>query len=339
MVGTRHLATLLHAAEQHHARLVLVGDPAQLPEIDAGGLFGHVAHHADAALAGNRRQQADWERDALAALRAGQIGPALGAYLQHGRVHIDPTPAERTDRIVEDYLSARHVLTGPDDVLVLTATRAHAARLNTAIRDTLHATGRLGPDQLDVDTPDGPRGYSTGDQVIVTRNDPTRGLLNGDRATVTTLHPDRGALTILTRDGRDLTLPGPYLADGRLDHAYALTVHKAQGQTSQITLVAAAPSMTRETAYTALSRGRLGNYLYLTPDPNTSSGADAVGAWITDTALAQTAHAIHRTGAHQLATDLQSTALAAAARRPQMSGLHSAPQPPGHEAAGFGIGR
>jgi hypothetical protein len=309
MVGTRDLATLLAAAEQQHSRLVLVGDPAQLPEIDAGGLFGHLARHPDAALADNRRQQTDWERDALAALRAGRTGPALGAYLQHGHVHIDPTPADRTDRIVEDYLLARQVLTGPDDVLVLTATRAHAAHLNTAIRDTLRATGHLGTDQLHVDTVDGPRGYSSGDQVLVTRNDPSRGLLNGDRATVTTLHPDHGALTIQLRDGRDLTLPGPYLADGRLDHAYALTVHKAQGQTSQLTLVAAAPSMTRETAYTALSRGRLGNYLYLTPDPDTPTPADAVGAWIADTALAETAHAIHRTSAHQLATDLRSVAV------------------------------
>ena len=32
-------------------------------------------------------------------------------------------------------------LTGADDVLVLTATRAHAAHLNTAIRNTLHTAG------------------------------------------------------------------------------------------------------------------------------------------------------------------------------------------------------
>jgi hypothetical protein len=53
-------------------------------------------------------------------------------------------------------------------------------RLNTAIRDALRATGRLGADQLDIDTPGGPRGYSTGDQVNVTRNDPSRVLLSGD---------------------------------------------------------------------------------------------------------------------------------------------------------------
>jgi hypothetical protein len=82
--------------------------------------------------------------------------------------------------------------------------------------------------------------------------------------------------------------------------------------------------MTRETAYTALSRGRLGNYLYLTPDPDTPTptGADAVGAWIADTALAQTAHAIHRTSAHQLATALRSVAVPPmAAERSSLAGM------------------
>src|SRR5580658_2564887 len=37
MVGTRKLARLLTAAERAHAKVVLVGDPRQLPEIDAGG--------------------------------------------------------------------------------------------------------------------------------------------------------------------------------------------------------------------------------------------------------------------------------------------------------------
>ena len=45
-----------------------------------------------------------------------------------------------------------------------------------------------------------------------------------------------------------------------------MTCHKAQGQTCQITLVAAGPAMTRQTTYTALSRGRLANHLYLAPD-------------------------------------------------------------------------
>ncbi|MFW6284164.1 MAG: AAA family ATPase, partial [Desulfosalsimonas sp.] len=43
MVGTRQLARLLHHAEQQSVKVVLVGDPKQLPEIDAGGLFRALA--------------------------------------------------------------------------------------------------------------------------------------------------------------------------------------------------------------------------------------------------------------------------------------------------------
>ena len=39
MVGTRTLAPLLDAAATHGAKVVLVGDPKQLPEIQAGGVL------------------------------------------------------------------------------------------------------------------------------------------------------------------------------------------------------------------------------------------------------------------------------------------------------------
>jgi hypothetical protein len=38
MVGTRSFATIVHAAADAQAKVVLVGDPRQLPEIDAGGV-------------------------------------------------------------------------------------------------------------------------------------------------------------------------------------------------------------------------------------------------------------------------------------------------------------
>ncbi len=39
MIGTRQTAQLLDHVETARAKLLLVGDPKQLPEIDAGGLF------------------------------------------------------------------------------------------------------------------------------------------------------------------------------------------------------------------------------------------------------------------------------------------------------------
>ena len=57
MVGTRTLARLLDLAARDDAKLVAVGDPAQLPEIDAGGLFAALARDLGAAvLTENLRQ-------------------------------------------------------------------------------------------------------------------------------------------------------------------------------------------------------------------------------------------------------------------------------------------
>ena len=43
MVGTRGLARMLDHVTRADGRLILVGDPAQLPEIEAGGSFVALA--------------------------------------------------------------------------------------------------------------------------------------------------------------------------------------------------------------------------------------------------------------------------------------------------------
>src|SRR3546814_956983 len=55
-----------------------------------------------------------------------------------------------------------------------------------------------------------------------------------------------------------------YLAAGHLTHGYATTIHKAQGATVDRCLIPADDTATHEHAYTALSRGRHSNHLYLT---------------------------------------------------------------------------
>jgi len=58
MVGTRKLARLVDACARAEAKLVFVGDPKQLPAIDAGGLFEALASRLGTTqLSGNRRQR------------------------------------------------------------------------------------------------------------------------------------------------------------------------------------------------------------------------------------------------------------------------------------------
>lgn len=71
------------------------------------------------------------------------------------------------------------------------------------------------------------------------------------------------SLVFTSDDGRDVAVPAGYLHAGHLAHAYATTIHKAQGLTADTALVLADDALFQEAAYTALSRGRTRNQLYI----------------------------------------------------------------------------
>ncbi len=300
MVGTRDLARLLGHAEAAGASIVLVGDPAQLPEIEAGGLFGALASVASAELHDNHRQSAEWEQQALTRLRDGHVDRTLAAYLAHDRVHISADPESLRDRVVADYVQAAGEGDHPDSVAILAATRHQVRTYNDAVRELLDGEGLLSGPELTIPTDDGDLRLRAGDRVLITRNDYDRDLLNGDRAVVAQVNTETGALTLTTPDGTAHDLPRTWLEDGRLDHAYAITCHKAQGQTLGVTLVAGSAALTSETVYVALSRGRSANHLYLAPEAGRD---DAAQEWLTDTVLTDVSRRMRTSRRHVMAVD------------------------------------
>lgn len=73
-------------------KVVLVGDPHQLPEHDAGGLFRALTTRLPAIEpSDNRRQTHVWEQAALDELRRGEADAALATYRQHGRIRTADT--------------------------------------------------------------------------------------------------------------------------------------------------------------------------------------------------------------------------------------------------------
>ena len=75
--------------------------------------------------------------------------------------------------------------------------------------------------------------------------------------------PRRHELILADDDGQRLVVPFAYAEAGHLTHGYATTIHKAQGATVDRCFVLADDTITREHAYTALSRGRHGNDLFV----------------------------------------------------------------------------
>ncbi len=120
MAGTRNLAPILDAADRVGAKVVLVGDPHQLPEIDAGGVLTGLAKRlGPIELTENRRQRAQWEREALEELRCGDIDAAFSAYRDNERVVSAPTAIEVRRTMVADWWA--HRLAG--DTVAMTAYR------------------------------------------------------------------------------------------------------------------------------------------------------------------------------------------------------------------------
>ncbi|MCU1498519.1 MAG: Ti-type conjugative transfer relaxase TraA [Acidimicrobiales bacterium] len=260
MVGTRKLVRLVEAVHAVDAKLVLIGDPCQLPEIEAGGAFAGISRRTRAAaLTVNRRQHESWERQALSDVRHGHVEEAFGAYASRERLHAhDSGDAARTE-MVDTWWTEREA---GIDVLMLAARHRDITDLNDRARELMRSAGRLGEREVEV----GERCFAVGDEVLALRNDYRLDLVNGTRGTVEAIDERSRSLRVTTTTGRQIDVPFAYVEDGNLTHGYALTIHKAQGLTTDRALILADDSMAKEHLYTALSRGRDRNDLYLAVD-------------------------------------------------------------------------
>jgi hypothetical protein len=260
MVGTRKTLDLVRHAQRAGAKVVLIGDPCQLPEIDAGGAFAGLARRSDrTALRTNRRQHEPWERQALSDIRLGRAEEAVAAYLSHGRIHHDPDPGAVRDRMVDDWWTTT---AEGADVLMLAAHHRQVDQLNQRARGCMRAAARLGERELEL----AGRAYAVGDTVLALRNDYRQGLLNGTRGTITAIDERARRLAVTTDDGATVAIPFAYVEAGSLTHGYAMTIHKAEGATVTTALVLADGTITREQLYTAVSRGTQQNVIYIATD-------------------------------------------------------------------------
>ena len=256
MVGTRDIARILDIAHRDSAKVVLVGDHRQLPEINAGGAFAALVHRLDAVtLKENRRQRSRRHRATLRHLRHGNPAAALHRLRERGDLVTTDTRSELLDRMIEDWENAR---ARGGSVLMLAARRSVVAELNDRARKHRRAAGDLGPDAIVI----AGKGFALGDRVIAHRNLRSMGLVNGAQGTV--IAAVGGTVSVALDKGNSVVVPRAYLEQGHLTHAYAATIHKAQGATVDHALVLADYALAREGAYVGLSRGKRTNRLYAT---------------------------------------------------------------------------
>lgn len=268
LTGTHTLDRITGLATEAGAKVLLVGDWAQLQSVDAGGAFSMLAEARDDTpeLIEILRFDHDWEAAATAALREGDTD-AIGTYIRNGRVREGDTDA-MTDVAYDAW--RRDIKAGTSSVLV-TEAKATVSKLNQRARAERILSGETEAGR-EVDLADGSRA-STGDLIVTRRNQrhlrSLRGgwVHNGDRWRITDVTPDGSVIAarIDQKIAGTVVLPAGYVRE-HIDLGYAITAHRAQGSTVDTAHVVASGATNRENLYVSMTRGRKSNTVYVALD-------------------------------------------------------------------------
>ncbi|MER6314352.1 MobF family relaxase [Streptomyces sp. NPDC001581] len=285
MVDDRALAALLRHAADTATKVVAVGDPLQLRAAGIGGGFARIHRIVDGLeLTENRRQRDIVERAALQDWRAGGRTSALASFAAHGRVHAEDTATDTLTSMLGAWNEARTRWAGDphgqvSDLLLLAARRTDVAALNAGARAALVASGELEAGRTYAVAGGGRLAFAAGDLVHIRRNDyrsrrdeSAVDVLNGFRGIVLEVNAKQGVLVQWRRPQlaggfvmNEAWMSARDIAEGRLTHAYAMTIGSAQGLTADVT-IAYGLHADSHSLYPAMSRARQESHLYLPLD-------------------------------------------------------------------------
>ncbi|MGE3194523.1 MAG: MobF family relaxase [Microbacteriaceae bacterium] len=308
--GTFLLDRLTEHAAAVGAKVLLVGDRQQHGAVDASGVFGFVADSIQnrPELTEIWRFRHDWERQASLRLRLGE-GAVVDEYDQQGRVAGGEHDA-MLDAAYSGWLSD----------LAHRQTSLMIAETNEAVR-ALNLRARL--DRIEAGLVDDARGVRLHDgteagagDIVVTRQNDRRirhgrtWVKNGDLWTVVAAHAD-GSIDIrpIGAEHGSIRLHAAYVAE-QLELAYAITAYRAQGMTVDTAhAVVASTSMTRESLYVAMTRGRESNRVYVATDQSALEEHQQQSAGVSATSILR-GILVHRgaeLSAHEMIREEQET--------------------------------
>ena len=270
MVDLELMQALLEALRPG-CRLVLVGDPDQLPSVGAGNVLGDLLRSTVVPTVSLTQVFRQAEQSAIIrnahAVNMGQP-PQLDSNQGDFFFLCRRSPDRLVQTVVElcrDRLP-RNMNIPAEQIQVLSPTRKGACgtvSLNRALQAALNP-----PSPQKRQKQWGDVTFRVGDRVMQTKNnydvlwekdDGTAGsgIFNGDVGVIQDIDSS-GELIVLRFDDRTATYTADLLS--QLDMAYAITVHKSQGSEYPAVILVSAPAapslMVRGVLYTAITRAR-----------------------------------------------------------------------------------
>ena len=271
MVDITLMSALLEAMDPE-ARLVLVGDADQLPSVGPGDVFSAVLR-SEAVPAVRLTEIFRQNSSSLIIRNAHSINRGEHPDLSRnegGFFRLKRMQAASTVETITELCAVRlpeKMMIPCEDIQVLSPTRKGelgTVNLNRHLQEALNPPAKEKKEKLF-----GGAVFREGDRVMQIRNNydilwrtadnsaAGSGIYNGDIGVIRQIDPEQETLT-LDFDGRIAVYGFDQLLE--LEHAWAMTVHKAQGSEYRaviLALCAASPMlMARDILYTAVTRAR-----------------------------------------------------------------------------------
>ena len=241
-----------------HTRVVLVGDPNQLPSVGAGNVFYELIHSGMVPVT-----VLDWifrqSKDGLIAYNAKFINEgSTKLYYGNDFVFVDsPTQIESAKRI-QDIYCKEAAERGIENVQILSPFRekgeAASEQLNRAIRERVNPF-RSAEEEVKI----GNRTFRVHDRIMQTKN--TEKVSNGDLGFITGITTSSKGERLVQMDfggDRKMNYTAEQLA--HVDLAYATTIHKAMGSEFETVIIPIVKAHTimlyRNLLYTAVTRAK-----------------------------------------------------------------------------------
>ena len=259
MVGTQNWNDILTVAERFGAKVIAVGDNNQFEAISSGDCFRKFVEISKDKSADKssdrssdksaiyelneiRRQSIDWMKEASIEFSKLNTIEGLTAYENHGNIKELENKENVTKEAADAYIKNDKIGTAA----VLCYKRSTVREVNDEIRNVKRLEGVIGEDIALVNG----RKFAENDRIMFLQNDKNLDVKNGICGTV--LGGNEQFLKIRIDDNREIIIDTKKY--DKIDHGYAMTLHKSQGKTFDNVTVIAEKGMDAKATYVAMTR-------------------------------------------------------------------------------------
>ena len=261
MTDNLGFAEVLSRVAKAGAKLVLVGDDAQLAPVGPGAAFRAIIERTGCAVLDNViRQKETWQRQATKEFALNKTFEALSRYGVKNCVHLLDTTAEAKQQLSNDWFAAIQNKQPLSQQLILAFKNEDVNELNKLAREKLIASNLLGEESTIIATKLGNKDFRLGERIIFLENNSRVGVKNGRRATIVGLE-EKSLQVHLDGDQEKITTIDTEKYNN-FDYGYASTVHKAQGMTVLNSFVLAVGRWSKNLSYVAMTRHKETANLY-----------------------------------------------------------------------------